>query len=137
MSIIPLMRRPWDDVDHRRCCLSVPITTRLCGRNHFESIFISKKNLTICMSEPIMKTVTVSGKGQISIPQEIRKQLAVEKGSKLVIVLKDKKLLIRKATDISQSVVNDFEDVVLYSEHSLKGIWDSKEDEVWNRYLKT
>lgn len=33
------------------------------------------------MPESIVTTVTVSGKGQISIPQEIRKQLAVEKGS--------------------------------------------------------
>ena len=84
-----------------------------------------------------MKTVTVSGKGQISIPHEIRKQLAVEKGSKLVIILKDKKLLIRKASDISQSIEDGFEDVVRYSERSLEEIWDNEEDEVWNRYLKT
>ncbi|MYB30476.1 MAG: AbrB/MazE/SpoVT family DNA-binding domain-containing protein [Cenarchaeum sp. SB0663_bin_5] len=84
-----------------------------------------------------MKTVTVSGKGQISIPQEIRKQLAVEKGSKLVIILKDKKLLICKASDISQSIEDSFEDVVRYSERSLEETWDNEEDEVWNRYLKT
>ncbi len=89
------------------------------------------------MSESIMKTVTVSGKGQISIPQEIRKQLAVEKGSKLVIILKDKKLLIRKASDISQSIEDGFEDVVRCSERSLDEIWDNEEDEAWNRYLKT
>lgn len=89
------------------------------------------------MPESIMKTVTVSGKGQISIPQEIRKQLAVEKGSKLVIILKDKKLLIRKASDISQSIEDGFEDVVRYSERSLEEIWDNEDDEVWNRYLKT
>ena len=85
------------------------------------------------MSEPIMKTVTVSGKGQISIPREIRKQLAIEKGSKLVIVLKDRKLLIRKASDISQSIEDGFEDVVLHSERSLKRIWDNEGDEIWNR----
>ena len=89
------------------------------------------------MPESIMKTVTVSGKGQISIPQEIRKQLAVEKGSKLVIIPKDKKLLIRKASDVSQSIEDGFEDVVRYSERSLEEIWNNEEDEVWNRYLKT
>lgn len=88
------------------------------------------------MPEPMMRTVTVSGKGQISIPQEIRKQLAVEKGTKLVIVLKDKKLLIRKVSDISQSIEDGFDDVVQHSELSLKKIWDNEEDEVWNRYLK-
>ena len=96
----------------------------------------SKKNLTQCMPEPIVRTVTVSGKGQISIPQEIRKQLAVEKGSKLVVVLKDKKLLIRKASDISQSIEDGFDDMVRHSELSLKKIWDNEEDEVWNKYLK-
>lgn len=88
------------------------------------------------MPEPIVRTVTVSGKGQISIPQEIRKQLAVEKGSKLVVVLKDKKLLIYKASDILQSTEDGFDDVVRHSELSLKKIWDNEEDEVWNRYLK-
>ena len=53
------------------------------------------------MSEPIMRTVTVSEKGQISIPRDIRVQLAVKRGSKLVLVLKGKKLLISRASDIS------------------------------------
>ena len=89
------------------------------------------------MPDLMMKIVTVSGKGQISIPREIRKQLAVEKGSKLVIVLEGKKLLIRKASDVSQSMEDGFEDVVRYSERSLEEIWDNREDDVWNRYLKT
>ena len=89
------------------------------------------------MPDLMMKIVTVSGKGQISIPREIRKQLAVEKGSKLVIVLKGKKLLIRKVSDVSQSMEDGFEDVVRYSERSLEEIWDNREDDVWNRYLKT
>ena len=89
------------------------------------------------MPDLMMKIVTVSGKGQISIPREIRKQLAVEKGSKLVIVLEGKKLLIRKVSDVSQSMEDGFEDVVRYSERSLEEIWDNKEDDVWNRYLKT
>lgn len=88
------------------------------------------------MPEPIVRTVTVSGKGQISIPQEIRKQLGVENGSKLVVVLKDEKLLIRKASDISQSIEDSFDDMVRHSELSLKKIWDNEKDEVWNRYLK-
>lgn len=88
------------------------------------------------MPEPIVGTVTVSGKGQISIPREIRKHLGVEKGSKLVLVLKDKKLLIYKAADISQSTEEGFGDTVQYSELSLKKIWDNEGDEVWNRHLK-
>ena len=98
---------------------------------------IGKKNLTECVPEHIVKTVTVSEKGQISIPQEIRKRLSVEKGSTLVLVLKDEKLLICKASHISQSVEDDFEDLVRYTELSVKKIWDNDGDDVWNRYLKT
>ncbi len=50
-----------------------------------------------------------------------------------MIVLKDRKLLIRKASDISQSIEDGFEDVVLHSERSLRRIWDNEEDEIWNR----
>ena len=89
------------------------------------------------MSEPIMRTVTVSEKGQISIPRDIRMQLAVKRGSKLVLVLKGKKLLISRASDISQLIEDGFDDVVRHSEYSLKKIWDNEGDEVWNRYLKT
>lgn len=88
------------------------------------------------MPEPIMKFVTVSGKGQISIPLEIRRQLAIEKGSRLVIILKDKKLLILKASDMSQSIEDGFDDVAQHSELSLKKIWENEADEVWNKYLE-
>ena len=88
------------------------------------------------MPEPIMKTVTVSEKGQISIPQEIRRQLAVEKGSKLVIILKDKRLLISKVTDASQLIEDDFADTIQHSENSLKEVWDNEADDVWNKYMK-
>lgn len=100
------------------------------------AIFISKKNLTQRMPESIIKTVTVSEKGQISIPRDIRKQLAVEKGSKLVIILKGKKLLISKADDISQLIEDNFADTARRSEHSLREMWGNEEDTVWNRYLK-
>ncbi len=88
------------------------------------------------MPESIIKTVTVSEKGQISIPRDIRKQLAVEKGSKLVIILKGKKLLISKADDISQLIEDNFADTARRSEHSLREMWGNEEDTVWNRYLK-
>lgn len=54
-----------------------------------------------------------------------------------MVLLKDKKLLNRKASDISQLIEDGFEDVVRYSERSLEEIWHNEEDGVWNRYLKT
>ena len=54
-----------------------------------------------------------------------------------MLVLKDRKLLIRKASDASQSMEDDFKDIVQHSELSLKKTWDNDGDETWNRYLET
>ena len=89
------------------------------------------------MSEPIIKTVTVSAKGQISLPRDIRKRLAVEKGTKLIIVLKEEKMLISKASDVSLSTVKNFDDTIQHTERSLIKMWDNEYDDIWNEYLKT
>lgn len=98
--------------------------------------FISKKFLTICMNEVILKTVSVSDKGQIAIPREIQKLLGIKKGDRLVLAVKNKKLLIQKTANLEKHMEDDFSDLVNYSEHSLKKLWSNKEDEIWNKYLK-
>ena len=84
----------------------------------------------------IIKTIRVSEKGQIAIPREIRKQLRIGQGDELVIVQNDEKILIEKSKKLSRQIEDDFSDVVKLSEMSLKEIWDNKEDDIWNEYLK-
>ena len=31
---------------------------------------------------------------------------------------------------------DDFKDTLLFSEQSLKEVWDNKEDDVWNQYME-
>ena len=84
----------------------------------------------------ILKTVNVSEKGQIAIPQEIRILLGIKKGDRLVLTTKNKKLLIQKATNLTKQLEDDFDDLMSYSELSLKKLWLNKKDDVWNKYLK-
>ncbi len=88
------------------------------------------------MNEMILKTVNVSEKGQIAIPQEIRILLGIKKGDRLVLTTKNKKLLIQKATNLTKQLEDDFDDLMSYSELSLKKLWLNKKDDVWNKYLK-
>jgi AbrB family looped-hinge helix DNA binding protein len=88
------------------------------------------------MRKMIVKTVRVSDKGQISIPQSIRETTGICKGDELIIVQTDGKILLEKAEHFSEELRDDFKDLLLWSEKSLKRVWDNKEDEVWNRYLR-
>jgi len=48
-----------------------------------------------------MYTSTVTQKGQVTIPIEIRKMLGFEKGSKVQFSQENGKVLVRKASDVS------------------------------------
>ena len=88
------------------------------------------------MNEMILKIVSVSEKGQIAIPREIRALWGIKKGDRLVLTTKNKKLLIQKATNLTKQMEDDFDDLIDYSELSLKKLWLNKQDDVWNKYLK-
>jgi len=47
-----------------------------------------------------MKTITLSGKGQISIPKQIREELKLEKGEKLLMVAEEDRLVILRLKDV-------------------------------------
>lgn len=83
-----------------------------------------------------MKTIKVSDKGQISIPNSIRKTIGIEKGDELILFEVDGKILIEKTKEVSERIKEDFKDILKFSEQSMKELWDNPEDEIWNTYLK-
>ena len=83
-----------------------------------------------------IKTVRVSDKGQIAIPQEIRKQMSIERGEELILLQIDGKLLIEKQQKVAKKVEDDFKDILKFSEKSLKEVWDNKSDDIWSNYLR-
>ena len=93
---------------------------------------ISKKILTKAM----IKTVKVSEKGQIAIPRSVRENLGINKGDDLILLEVDNGILLEKTDKAEQMLKEDFKDILKLSEKSLKRIWDNKEDEIWNEYLR-
>ena len=71
------------------------------------------------MNKPMLKIVNVSEKGQITLPREIQKLLGIKKGDKLILIAKNEKILIQKATNIKKYMMNNFDDLLRYSELSL------------------
>ncbi|MBI1662178.1 MAG: AbrB/MazE/SpoVT family DNA-binding domain-containing protein [Nitrosopumilus sp.] len=88
------------------------------------------------MTESTLKTVSVSEKGQIAIPTEIQKLLGIKKGDRLVLTTKDEKLLIQKAANLEKHMEDDFSDLLIHSESTLKKLWLNKEDDIWDKYMQ-
>ena len=76
------------------------------------------------------KRIKVTDKGQISIPIEIRKSVGINFGDELIAIRNGETLCLKKIKK------DDFKDLLKLSEHSLKKLWDNKEDEIWDSYLK-
>lgn len=54
----------------------------------------------------------------------------------LLLIKKGEKIILEKPNKFARKLQDEFEDVQLISESSLKKVWLNKNDEVWNRYLK-
>ena len=84
--------------------------------------------------------VNVSSRGQIVIPEQIRKSLGIKEGSKLVAIEKDGTLILKKESDIMKNLDSldrkEESGWLALAEQSLSSIWGNKKDEkVWSRYL--
>jgi AbrB family looped-hinge helix DNA binding protein len=56
------------------------------NKPRFSDVFISARCFLFCKVElALMETVTVSSKGQVTIPSRLRKELKIVKGEKLLI----------------------------------------------------
>jgi AbrB family looped-hinge helix DNA binding protein len=81
------------------------------------------------------KTLKVSDKGQIAIPNQIRKKLGISRGDNLILFEINGKILIEKMNRVSDKLRDDFKDVLNMTTQSLKPVWDNTEDEIWRQYL--
>ncbi len=76
------------------------------------------------------KIIKVTNKGQISLPVIIRNSLNISEGDELILTRANNSIVLRKIRQ------DDFKDLLIHSEKALKKIWDNKDDEIWNSYLK-
>jgi len=74
-----------------------------------------------------MRTATITEKGQIAIPKDIRKLEGFKEGSKIAILAFDNKVELRSLQQLNEKMFP-----ALASERSLAKDWLSKEeDEAW------
>lgn len=78
------------------------------------------------MKKKIMeiRTVTITRKGQISIPNSIRKSKGFKEGSKIGVIVYDDRVELRSMNKISEKLSTAFA-----SERVLAKDWKSKEDD--------
>ena len=86
--------------------------------------------------EEDLKTVTISQKGQITIPRNLQRKMGIKKGDRFILVARGDNIMLKKSPAIIKSIEDDFSDIIAISEHSLRKLWLNKEDDIWDTYLE-
>ncbi len=77
-----------------------------------------------------IKSATITEKGQITIPKDLREQEGFEVGSKVAIISYEDRIELKPLKQIDEEI--SARECAILSESSLKKIWDTpEEDEAW------
>lgn len=85
----------------------------------------------------MMEIINVSSRGQIVIPEKVRKHLGIEAGSRLALIEIADEIIITKESKAIERLKKE-EDIgwMVLAEQSLKGVWDNPiDEEIWKKYL--
>lgn len=86
------------------------------------------------MKKGKIRTVTVNERGQIVIPEDMRRDIGIESSDTLVLIEKNGEIVIKKESEIMSAVEEDaFWRSI--SRESLKRMW-GKEDEIWDKFAR-
>ena len=95
-----------------------------------------------------MEIVTTSSRGQIVIPESVRKKHKIMEGTKFILFEEDDRLILEKESKIESLIKPDIKkasrvfkgkdaetlNLMIASQKSLAKEWSSTEDEVWDKY---
>lgn len=82
-----------------------------------------------------IRTVSVNERGQIVIPEDIRKDFGIENSSTLVLIERKGEIVLRKEEDVIEVVETEDKFWKSLSSEAMKNSWD-KEDSVWDKIYK-
>ena len=88
----------------------------------------------------MLKTIKVSSKGQIVIPEIIREKLGIKEGSRLILIETQKKLILKLEKEFEKELKNmkknqESKGWLSIAEKSMIEIWNNKKDEkIWSKY---
>ena len=87
-----------------------------------------------------MEIITTSSRGQLVIPESVRKRHNIKEGTKLILFEEGDRLILEKEEKVTKMLERKREkedkgwDILI--EESLKEVWDNEKDEkTWNKYL--
>lgn len=80
-----------------------------------------------------IRTVSMNDRGQIVIPEDVRKGMGISSGSSLVLIEKDKELVLRREKDVASAMEDEERFWQLVSETGARDAW-GPEDKVWDKY---
>ena len=80
-----------------------------------------------------LRTVSVNERGQLVIPEDIRKDFGIKGGTILVMIEAGDELVLRKESEVIAAVEDKFWDAL--SHLAMKNAW-SREDDVWDEIAK-
>ena len=84
-----------------------------------------------------LETITVSSKGQVVIPEAMRESMRIKKGSKLVLVQENNRIIIESEKTFLENLKKNKENAewLSLSQKTMEKVWDNrKDDDTWNRY---
>lgn len=95
-------------------------------------IYLNNQSIQNSMKIKKIRTVQVNQRGQIVIPEEIRKDFAIGENTTLVMLEENNQIIIKKESEVLKVMDNEekFWDVI--RKESMKNAW-TKEDEVWDK----
>ena len=88
----------------------------------------------------MIETISVSSRGQIVIPERIRKKYKLIEGSRLILIEQGEKIILEEENTFTKKLaLSDTKEEVGWlalAEKSLHDIWDNEKDEqTWKEYL--
>ena len=87
------------------------------------------------MNERKMRTVTVNDRGQIVIPEDVRKDLQIKNNSILILIETDGEIILKREQEVITHLNNEETFWKSMSEESFKNSWDDSDD-VWEKYYE-
>ena len=82
-----------------------------------------------------IRTVTISDRGQIVVPEDIRNELSIKAGSTLVLIKRGGEIVLRKESDVMRVIDDEERFWKAISRKSLESSW-SEEDDMWDNIFK-
>jgi AbrB family looped-hinge helix DNA binding protein len=73
-----------------------------------------------------------SRKGQIVIPEDVRKRHRLRRGTDLVLLESGDALVLRKKADGDGILKDEFGPLLRASEEALRDLWENSGDDVWD-----